>query len=94
MRIHKVGRQMGKTVMLLEWLEGDPKRAMIVHSYQESDRLKRENPHLADQIFNFHSALDGRLRGRGFNELAIDNLDLILPWLLGCKIGPITTTEG
>ena len=40
------------------------------------------------------TAADGRLRGRSRDLIiGIDNLDLVLPYLFGGPIGPVTATD-
>ena len=94
MRVYQSGRQTGKTTMLISWLERETNRILIVHSAQERDRLLTDYPHIsANQIVTAHHALEGKIRGRHpYPELAIDNLDLILPFIFGGSIGPITMT--
>lgn len=104
MEIIQSGRRMGKTTYLLSRLEQDPESVMVVHSYQERDRLKREiherwddidiAGEIANRIVSIDSIISGHLRGRQFSEIHVDNLDLILPYLLGGKIGTVTTTDG
>lgn len=94
MRVYQSGRNTGKTTFLVGWLERESNRILIVHSAQERDRLLSEYTHIgAEQIVTAQHAIEGRIRGRHPRpELAIDNLDLILPYLFGGSIGPITMT--
>lgn len=97
MRVYQSGRGTGKTTFLLSWLERESNRILIVHSAQERDRLLKlieNHPRISvDQIVTANHVLEGRIRGKYPRpELAIDNLDLILPFIFGGSIGPITMT--
>lgn len=103
MRIFNMPRQTGKTTMLLSKLELDPKAIMVVHSWPERERLHHElhirwenNPEIAaqiaDRIITIDHVISGKLRGRQFSEIHIDNLDLILPYLIGGRLGDVTYT--
>lgn len=90
-------RNTGKTTHLLSWLERESNRILIVHSAQERARILKEYPdsdYFPNRIVTIQHVLDGRLRGRHPRpEFAIDNLDLILPYIIGGSIGPVTYTE-
>jgi hypothetical protein len=95
MRIYNMPRQSGKTTMLIDWLRLDEKHILIVHSATEASRLRRDYEEVADQIVSVSFAQSGGLMGRHGITVAVDNLDLILPFLLGVygnAIGPITYT--
>lgn len=93
MEIYQVGRGKGKTNSLLRWLKATPNGMLLVHSEAEKKRLLDENEWLSTfQIISPGRLLDGGLRGHRQTILAIDNLDLILPTLLGATIGPVTMT--
>lgn len=105
MEIIVAPRQTGKTTYLLARLEADPESVMIVHSYPERERLQREiyrelgsnedyAKQVADRIVSIDHVISGRLRGRKVSEIHVDNLDLILPYMLGGKVGTVTTSEG
>lgn len=94
MKFYIQPRQTGKTFMLMDWLHNTLNGVVVVHSFQERDRLARDYPFLADRIYSIDSVIDGRLRGRRNLVVGIDNLDLILPYLIGAPIGPVTATEG
>lgn len=95
MRIYNMPRQSGKTTMLVNWLAESDNHILIVHSFAEADRIRREHPDVAGQIVGIDTVKSGFLRGHHNKVYAIDNLDLILPQLLGSwgnEIGPITYT--
>ncbi len=99
MRLHIGPRQSGKTTALLEWLRAGPDRYVVVHSQFEAYRLSQlviEYPDLFDKIITVDELISKRiLRGKRNAEIAIDNLDLVLPQLIGSfstTIGPITYT--
>lgn len=94
MRIYNMPRQSGKTTLLINWLTLDENHILIVHSTEEASRLRRDYEEVADQIVTVTFVVGGGLRGRRNIVVAIDNLDLILPALLGWpnRIGPITYT--
>lgn len=86
-------RQSGKTTYMLGWLRTHPTGVLIVHSTHEAWRLERKNPDLTGRFFTPGMAADGALRGRKDLIIGIDNLDLVLPYLFGGPIGPVTLTE-
>jgi hypothetical protein len=90
-------RQSGKTTFLMSWLMLDPNHMLVVHSGSEADRLKKLYGFrkIDNQIVSIDYVMSGRLRGKKDAVIAIDNLDLILPQILGTwgnQIGPITYT--
>lgn len=88
-----MARGQGKTTAMLIWLTVTENSVMITHSYQEAERLKELRPDLADRIYSAYSVLEGRLRGQHVT-VGIDNLDMILPYFVGQRVGPVTSTEG
>jgi hypothetical protein len=103
-------RQMGKTTDLLAWMRRAPEgehRVLVSHSREEATRLYRstfsgnDNPTDLEswQFVGINEVLPGAwsgvLRGRGGRVvLGIDNLDLVLPMLVGLPwpIGALTMT--
>ena len=95
MQILQLGRAQGKTTFLIDILFHATNDAMVVHNIAEARRLQQDYPEIADRIFAVSNATNGLLRGRRFDRVHIDNLDLVLPYLLGTgPLGIITTTEG
>lgn len=93
MKIYQSSRRQGKTTYMLGWLRVHPTGVLVVHSYAEKHRLSKENPELEDRIITVDAMRYGKLRGRRDLIIGIDNLDLILPYLFGGPIGPVTMTE-
>lgn len=75
-------RQGGKTHETVEWLRADPLRVLIVHDETERKRLMDTYKVPSGQIYNAQTCR-ARLAGRGVTEVAVENLDLILGYLLG-----------
>lgn len=80
------GRRSGRTTRILEWLrEGErlgEKRVMIVHSIQEASRLRKiveEEEGNSIERWQIHALVDNPSLGKRYSEVAIDNLELILP---------------
>lgn len=93
MRIDQRGRGGGKTYDLMWKLVGDPDAVVVVHSYGERDRLQKDYPTIKNQIYCIDSVISGKLRGKKISVIHVDNLDLILPFLLGNnRIGTVTLT--
>lgn len=103
MRIYEMGRQTGKTRKLVDWLRFNPHGVLIVHSAEERQRILRQYGYGLtyskerkaeddSRVITVQGVLDGRLRGRHPLIVAVDNLDLILPYLLGAEVGPVTMT--
>jgi hypothetical protein len=89
------GRATGKTWQCLQWLNQHPDGVMVCHSMAEVDRLKREARRLGLQIDSRQFVSANRLevlRGRQNVSLCVDNLDIILPHLLGAPVDMITAT--
>lgn len=83
MRIISWPRRAGKTTTMLNLMREDPRITAICHSYEEAARLQRENKDIDPHRFVAYRAVqDGVLLGRN-HLLIIDNLELILPRLLG-----------
>jgi len=101
MEIDVGARRSGKTDRMLDWLESAPPRQryiLVCHSHTEVERLRKLvkdedrniNPNRivsVDQI----GTLRG-LRGSRHSSLAIDNVDLVLPSLLGHPVSRISAT--
>lgn len=103
MRIYEMNRNGGKTNMLVEWLKYNPHGVLIVHSVQERQRILKQYGGLTfredriqedeKRVVTIQSVLEGKLRGRHPLIVAVDNLDLILPYILGAQVGPVTMTS-
>lgn len=98
MRIYEAGRGTGKTTQLVNWLRFNPDGVLIVHSEMEKNRIIEEYTWISlnsDRVVTISQVLNGRLRGRHPRPtFAVDNLDLILPMIIGGPVGPITMTPG
>lgn len=97
MRLVVGGRASGKTFKMVNWLKASPNHILVVHSEQEAHRIREDyylNLGECNRIISVHSALNGKLRGsRRETVIAIDNLDLMLPFIMGASIGPVTLTN-
>ncbi|SRR6266498_750352 len=95
MEIYQAGRQTGKTDHLISWLKFKSNRVLVVHSAKERARIIKEYPDIDPvKIFTIESVLSGRMRGVVGNVvIGVDNLDLILPQILGGSVGPVTMTD-
>lgn len=77
----------GKTHLAVEWIKADPCGRVLLTVSEISAAQVRKQYGLDDkQVMSYRSA-PARLRGRSNIELAVDDLDAILPALLG--IGPV-----
>lgn len=85
-------RQSGKTTQLIEMMKKNPESIMLVHSAKEIERLGSQH-HLP--FHRFLSVGEKRKLTETFKEsgakfLVVDNLDIILPDLLGIAGSSIT----
>lgn len=98
MKIYEAGRQTGKTTQLVNWLRTNPDGVLIVHTAIERDRVIKEFTFLnlnPNRVVTLNHVLSGRIRGKYPRPIfAVDNLDLILPMILGGTVGPVTMTPG
>lgn len=97
MKIETRGRRTGKTTLQLTRLRRETNSVLLVHSVMERDRLLMENESWldSDRVVTVDDVLDRGLRGRYPRPVVnIDNLDLVLSWLLGgLAVGLVTMTE-
>lgn len=95
MKIIEGGRGTGRTTQLVLWVRRFPNRVLVVHSETERDRILKDYFNTnKDQVITIQAVLDGRLRGRNPRPiLGVDNLDLILPYVLGNAVGPVMMTR-
>ena len=77
-------RGAGKTKALVAWAMRSSERVIIVFNEREKKRILESTELLPFQVCTAHDAVYGRLAGRQM-DIAIDNLDLILPFLLGVQ---------
>lgn len=86
-------RQIGKTTKAIEWLKGDKHRTLLVHSRHYAEDLKRHNPEVAPQIFEFENYKSVK---KGFwpqsREIAIDNIDIIISRWFNVPVKFVTFT--
>lgn len=86
---------MGKTERVLQWMRTNPDGVLLCHTKNEVERLRNENPDIFPSRFVYMGLVGDKLRGYPVSNLAIDNLDLMLPFLLGVpqiKIDLVTAT--
>ena len=77
------GRRSGRTTRLIEWLQEDDNRVLMVFSQVEADRIKRlikENFEVPIEDWRIvpYGRID-KIAGREISEVAIDNLEMMLP---------------
>lgn len=103
MRFWITGRRTGKTTMALKWMKVKKMQGLnpvlIVHSVQEADRLyestkniRGESPFETWQIIAHHQLRSGVLSSKRDIVFAVDNIDLVLPALLGGEVEFVTGT--
>lgn len=93
MIIYSSGRQTGKTTALIDEMYRDTEALLVVHNYTEVQRLVRDYPSLEDRVLSIDHVISGKLRGRKYSQIHIDNLDIVLPYLIGGRIGTVMMTE-
>lgn len=92
------GRQEGKTTAAVRWVRGGVKRQLVVPDAMQVDWIRRHHfPGCTDlheeKILSYSSLMSGRMRGQTrYNEIAIDNLDMMLGQLFPYHVGFITAT--
>lgn len=103
MRVLALPRRRGKTMEVLKWLADAPEgehRVLVSQDLMESHRVQRLGMKRGLESWQFvalsevtPTAWSGVLRGRGGRVvLGLDNLDLMLPWLLGWPVSLATVT--
>lgn len=97
------GRQTGKTTAAINYVKGGVRRQLVVpdemqarfvrNLYRAGD-LPRPygTPLHPEKIISYSQLMSGRTRGQKFNELAVDNLDMLLDQLFGYHVGFVTAT--
>jgi hypothetical protein len=101
------GRQTGKTSAVLGWARGDVRRQIVTHDEREAARLRDKllrpavgaavyDPNKVVTIASLLSGGYGRSLHSGvtYNELAVDNLDLMLAVIFKRPVGLVTATQG
>lgn len=82
-------RQGGKTHATVQWLREDPdRRVIIAHSAATASDLRRRYDLTERQVVTVDS-IRTRERGRRA-EYAVENLDIMLPYLLGTGPNPVS----
>lgn len=91
------GRKTGKTSSLIEWLRLEPNGVIVCHSEQERQRILKKikempwgNEIKDNQVISASSSRE-KLAGRNV-VVAVDNVDIVLSWLLGAEIQRATAT--
>lgn len=83
-------RQAGKTYRTAEWVKADPKRTVLCHDRDSANRMHRQFGVPEDQIITPWDIGNGNVwrkpTSTGRAELAIDNLELILDYLVGPNV--------
>jgi hypothetical protein len=76
------GRQAGKTSSVVEAMRWENNAVMIVHNMKEATRIVETYPWMQGKVATVSRAATGLLSNR-YQKVYIDNLDLVLPALLG-----------
>lgn len=99
MKVFVGGNGGGKTTKMLEWIKASTRdksanRVVICHSEESVQWFRRElkKAYIEDWQVITPSKLEC-LRGRRFDALGIDNLELVLPQLIGYPIGLVTLSQ-
>jgi len=99
MRIIELGRSMGKTSQIVEWLRGKKNRLLLVSENHEASRIGRKYSDIKDQVLSYRQWLDfnggiqvSRIKvgEEKFCEIGIDNADQILEKLFACPVKVMT----
>lgn len=91
-------RMAGKTYLMLEAMRRNPASVMVCISRIEADRLSRDNPDIEAWRFvtpdeaRRGARWDGRWIPRPY-ELYVDNLDIMLSYLLGRRVSLASMTD-
>lgn len=99
MEVINLGRGMGKTAKMVEWLRETPGSVLVVVHGAEKVRIldqhfpgEKEREKYEKRILTFNQALT--LRGRRQTTIGIDNIDVILNIALAPhRVGPVTLSE-
>lgn len=99
MKVIAAGRKTGKTQQVVDWvLEGERvhgypgwSRVLLVHNLEEVVRLRDQYSIDSKQIFSLHEWQRAH-NVHPDTEVAIDNLDMYLPNLIGRHGRPVLTT--
>lgn len=91
------GRQSGKTTAAAQWVRGGIRRQLVVPDAMQADWVRGTHFPGAldlhpDAIIPYSALMSGRTRGQRFNELAVDNLDMLLTSLFGYQVSLVTAT--
>lgn len=100
------GRQTGKTTAAINWVKGGVRRQLVVPDEMQAMHVREMYLRRAgysfmrgqgselhpEKIISYSSLMSGRTRGQPFNELAVDNLDMLLTQLFGYHVGFVTAT--
>lgn len=91
MKFLVTGRAEGKTTSIVQAMRWEDDSIMLVHNQTESDRIKKDYPWMKGRVIAV--ARSGEyLREGNYKKVYIDNLDLILPALLGLYTLDINVT--
>lgn len=92
MKFYIGGRRSGKTEMLVKWIRSNPDAIMIVHTVREAERIAAQYSLDLYRVRSIGEVEHGGLMGRRNVKLGIDNLNLILPNILGHHVERVTAT--
>lgn len=83
-------RQGGKTYESVEWLREDPGHRVIITANEQMARDLRQTYGLTDKQVTTCDSIRTTGRGRRAVQYAVDNLDIILPYLLHAGPNPVS----
>jgi len=84
------GIQTGKTYQAIKRTLENDYACMIVFSFAEKKRILNMEPLLESKIYTVDEYLNGRTRGKGFDEVIIDNVELVLNRIFTEEVSLIT----
>jgi hypothetical protein len=85
-------RQKGKTTAALAWLRESEDRVLLVFNLVIASRLQHLHPDVADRIASFHEFLRKPDLARLYEEVGIDDAEMILQDIIKHPIDLITMT--
>lgn len=96
MRFIVGGRGGGKTYDAIRWLKADENRVLVVASHQHRiSKCEQYGEELWDRIWTVEEVVSGRARGMLHRPVwGVDDLDMVLPQLLGGAVDLVTGTGG
>lgn len=92
MYIMNSGIQTGKTYQAIKRTLENEYACMIVFCFAEKKRILNMEPSLESRIYTIDEYLKGKTKGKGFDEVIIDNVELVLNRIFTEEVSLITAT--